>query len=125
MSHFIDSTLNYRSVLTDHEMVVEGKIFHETKKLENTTNEDGNKVGLLCHMKAIGERKYTSNQKFIDGEAQEETIETEMSQEEIEEFKKEWIEKWHPSIVEKSSGIMANFFKKLNDLFDYFTNFIN
>merc|ERR1711997_1127019 len=70
-------------------------------------------------MKAIGERKYTVNQKFIDGEAQEETIETKMSQEEIEEFKKEWIEKWQPSIVEKSSGIMANFFKKLNDLFDY------
>merc|ERR1739838_224153 len=63
-------------------------------------------------MKAIGERKYTVTQKFIDGEAQEETIETEMSQEEIEEFKKEWIEKWHPPIVEKSSGIMANYLKE-------------
>ena len=38
-----------------------------------------------------------------------------MAPEEIEDFKNEWDEKWQPSIVEKSTGIMRTFFKKLDN----------
>ena len=102
-----------RSVLLDHKLEVDGIIFHEHKELETTINEEGNKESVLSHTRAIGDRVYKAQQRVIDGEVREETCETQMAPEEIEDFKNEWDEKWQPSIVEKSTGIMRTFFKKL------------
>ena len=118
-----------RSVLLDHKlegqprqprqprqpMEVDGVIFHEHKELETTINEEGNKESVLSHTRAIGNRVYKAQQRVIDGEVREETCETQMAPEEIEDFKNEWDEKWQPSIVEKSTGIMRTFFKKLDN----------
>ena len=106
-----------RSVLLDHKLEVDGIIFHEHKELETTINEEGNKESILSHTRAIGDRFYKLQQRVIDGEPEvrEETCETQMAPEEIEDFKNEWDEKWQPSIVEKSTGIMRTFFKKLDN----------
>ena len=104
-----------RSVLLDHKLEVDGIIFHEHKELETTINEEGNKESVLSHTRAIGDRVYKAQQRVIDGEVREETCETQMAPEEIEDFKNEWDEKWQPSIVEKSTGIMRTFFKKLGN----------
>ena len=39
----------------------------------------------------------------------EETCHYQISPEEIEDFKNEWDEKWQPSIIEKSTGIMRSY----------------
>ena len=105
-----------RSVLLDHKLEVDGIIFHEHKELKTTINEEGNKESILSHTRAIGDRVYKAQQRVIDGEVKEETCETQMTTpEEIEDFKNEWDEKWQPSIVEKSTGIMRTFFKKLDN----------
>ena len=70
MSNSSDPT-RHLSVLIDHKMVIEGNIFHERKELVNITNEEGIKIGLLSHLKAIGDRKYTVK-RVINGEDQEE-----------------------------------------------------
>ena len=33
----------------------------------------------------------------------------------VDDFKIEWDQKWHPSIAERSTGIMTSFFKKLSN----------
>ena len=101
--------------LLDHKLEVDGVILHEHKELETTINKEGNKESVLSHTRAIGNRVYKVQQRVIDGEVREETCETQMAPEEIEDFKNEWDEKWQPSIVEKSTGIMRTFFKKLDN----------
>ena len=117
-----------RSVLLDHKLTVDGVIFHEHKELETTINKEGNKESVLSRTRAIGDRVYKLQQRVIDAtlcrfcgwslkkkEVREETCTTQMALEEIEDFKNEWDEKWQPSIVEKSTGIMRTFFKKLGN----------
>ena len=104
----------HRSVLLDHKLMVDGVTFHEYKELNNVCAEDGVKETQLSHLRAIGDRSYTVNQNMVDGVIKEETIDTTMSTDELENFKNEWAEKWQPSIGEKSTGIMSTFFNKLD-----------
>ena len=113
----------HRSVLLDHKLMVDGVTFHEYKELNNVWLEDGIKESLkdtqvLTHLRAIGERSYTVNQNMVEGDIKEETIDTTMSPDELENFKNEWAEKWQPSIAEKSTGIMNTFFNKLDRFFN-------
>ena len=93
MSENCSDSKRHQSVLVDHKMVIEGKIFHERKELVNIINEDGILVSLLSHLKAIGDRKFTAK-RVSNGEDQQEFFVTEMSQEEIEAFNMEWDDKW-------------------------------
>lgn len=101
----------HRSVLLDHEMVVDGVVLRERKELTNVKNADGLPESHLDHMRKIGDRSYVVRQISIDGIIQDEVIETTMAAEEIDAFKIEWEEKWHPSIGEQAGGI-GHFFKK-------------
>ena len=66
---------------------------------------------LFLNYRAIGDRTYTVKQKMVSGAIDgEETIETTMAPEELEDFKMEWNTKWSPSITE-STGIIGSFFK--------------
>ena len=105
--------MSYSSL--DQELEIDGIIFHQLKEIETTINEEGNEENVLSLTRAIGDRVYKEQKKFIDEEVREETCETQMAPEEIEDFKNEWDEKWQPSIVEKSTGIMRTFFKKLDN----------
>ena len=93
--------------VTDLELEVEGIIFHKHKELETTINEEGNEESVLSLTRAIGDRVYTVQQRVIDGVVTEETCETQMSPEEIEDFKNEWDEKW-PSGNDEESEISSS-----------------
>ena len=103
----------HRFVLLDHKMTIEGKLYHEKKELQRIFTEDGVEMSNLSHMRSIGVRTYTANQKIVDGEVKDETIETNLAEDEVAAFKKDWEDNWHPMIGEQSTGIMKTFFKKL------------
>ena len=105
----------HRSILLDHKMVIEGIQYHEKKEMQRVFNEDGVEISNLSHMRSIGVRTYTANQKFVDGEVKDETIETNLAEDEVAAFKKNWDDNWHPMIGERSTGVMKTFFKKLDD----------
>ena len=96
-------------------MVIQGTQYHEKKEMQRIFNEDGVEVSNLSHMRSIGVRTYTANQKIVDEEVKGETIETNLAEVEISAFKKDWQDNWHPMIGEQSTGIMKTFFKKLDD----------
>ena len=105
----------HRSVLLDHKMIIEGIQYHEKKELQRFFNEDGVEMSNLSHMRSIGVRTYTANQKIVDGEVKDVRIETILAEDEVAAFKKDWEDNWHPMIGERSTGVMKTFFKKLDD----------
>ena len=96
-------------------MVIEGTTYHEKKEMQRIFNEDGVEISYLSHMRSIGVRTFTANQKIVDGKVKDETIETTLAVDEIAAFKKDWEDNWHPMIGEQSTGVMKTFFKKLDD----------
>ena len=77
-------------------------------------------MSILSHMRSIGDRIYTANQKIVDGEVKDVTIETTLAEDEVAAFKKDWEDNWNPMIGEQSTGIMKTdpmktFLKKLDD----------
>ena len=110
----------HRSVLLDHQMIVDGVLMREMKDLIKTVNDEtGVEESHLSHMRVIDDRSYTVKHSITDdeagsGEEKEETIETDMNQSELENFKNEWAEKWNPTIREDEPGFLTRFFKKMN-----------
>ena len=106
----------HRSVLLDHQMIVDEVLMREKKDLTKTLNDEtGVEESHLSHMRVIGDRSYTAKQSITDdGEEKEEMIETDMDECELENFKNEWEEKWNPSIREDEPGILTRFFKMMN-----------
>ena len=106
----------HRSVLLDHEMVVDGVVLRERKELNNITDDEGNQEkSVLIHTRIIGDKKYEVQKVEVEGDIVEETIETNLPDEEIGKFKEEWEEKWKPSLGQSSGGVM-NFFKNMLSL---------
>ena len=110
----------HRSVLLDHQMIVDGVLMREKKDLTKTLNDEtGLEESHLIHMRVIGDRSYTAKQSITDdggagfGEGKEEMIETDMNESELENFKNEWKEKWNPSIPEDEPGFLTRFFKMI------------
>ena len=103
----------HRSVLLDHEMIVDGVVFRERKDLNLVEGDEENEPkSILVHTRYIGEKKYEVRQVTVNEEIVEETINTDLSEEEVNQFKEEWEEKWQPSIGQNRSGI-TQFFKNL------------
>ena len=80
----------HRSVLLDHKIVIEGITYHEKKEMQRIFNEDGVEMSNLSHMRSIGVRTYTANQKIVDEKVKDETIETNLAEDEIAAFKRDW-----------------------------------
>ncbi len=113
---------NHRTVLTEHEMVVDGVLLREYKELNHVKIEDGSDLQkqVLTHMRSIGERKYTVQQITIDGHQEDDLIETNIPDEEIQAFKDEWDDKWKPTIGNQPDakglrGFVKKFLKKDSD----------
>ena len=105
----------HRSILLDHQMIVDGVLMRERKDLTKTLNDEtGVEESHLTHTRVIGEKSYTAKQSITDGEEEEEIIETDMDDSELENFKNEWEEKWNPTIQEDEPGILTRFSKIFN-----------
>ena len=111
------ATPTHRSILLEHEMIVDGVLFKERKDLTKTLNDEGVEAGHLIHTRVIGERSYvysyTAKQSITDRKEEEEIIETDMDDSQLENFKNEWEEKWNPSIREDEPWILTRFFGQL------------
>ena len=83
-----------RSVLQDHKIIIDGVQYHEKMELVLERNSsqfpDGRKT--LSHLRSIGDQTYTINYIIVDGEVNDETIETTLAEDEIANFKKDWNE---------------------------------
>lgn len=102
----------HRSIMMDHEMVVDGVVLRERKELVNAKDEKGLATSTLVHSRAIGDRRYVVKQSALDDNVENEIIETDMTNDQVEEFKKEWELKWNPSIGKENTGGLGQFFKK-------------
>jgi len=101
-----------RSVLVDHEIIVDGELLRERKEL-TVIAEEGKEKKVLHHVRSIGDREYVVKQITIEGKIVDETVDTSMNEEETVQFRTDWEAKWHPSIgAEGKSGGIGHFFKK-------------
>ena len=76
---------------------------------------DGVEICTLSHMRSIGDQTYKANQKLVNGEVKDETTETTMAENEVADFKKDWVDNWNPMIGERSTGIMKTCSKNLDN----------
>ena len=110
----------HRSILLDHQMIVDGVLIRERKDLTKTLNDEtGVEESHLTHTTVIGKRSYTAKQSITDGKEQEKIIETDMDDFQLENFKNEWEEKWNPSIRDEP-WILTRFYT----IFNSFANII-
>ena len=99
----------HRSILLDHQMIVDGVKMQERKDLTKTLNDEtGLEESHLIHTRVIGERSYTAKQSITDREEGEEMIETDLDDSDLENFKNEWEDMWNPSIREDEPWILIS-----------------
>ena len=98
----------HRTVVSDHELMVDGKVFKEHKSMAKKT-EEGNESEdySLIHHRSIDDKYYIVSQNFKDGEMESENVDTNLDDNAIETFKEEWEECWKPTIGEKPTGIFG------------------
>ena len=81
----------HRSVLLDHQSIVDGVSVREKKDLTITINDEtGVEEYYLTTTRFIGDKSFTTKQSITDDEEKEVSIETEMDDSELESFKDEW-----------------------------------
>ena len=89
----------HKSVLKNSAFMVEGTIILEQMELFNTFDETetlGLVSTVLSNYNAIGDRNYTSAKLIVKGEVINDSTNTNLSDEQLEDFKSEWIflQKW-------------------------------
>ena len=102
-----------RTVISNHELVIHGKIFKERKehfKMVDGTKESEEK-STMVHRREINDSYYEVRQSLINGNVDDEStfIETNLEDDEqIDNFKNEWEAEFKPSIGQPK-GIAAKF----------------
>ena len=87
----------HRSVLENQSFIVEGKVVIELLELFNQFDDTGKQIcAILSRYKGIGDQHYVVSKCIVNGEIKKELTEANMSENELDEFKKEWIfvQKW-------------------------------
>ena len=87
----------HKSVLKNSAFMVEGTIILEQMELFNTFDDTETLVStVLSNYNAIGDRNYTSAKLIVKGEVINDSTNTNLSDEQLEDFKSEWIflQKW-------------------------------
>ena len=76
---------------SEHELMVDGVIFGERKEMIKTSIDSDDVKTLLVHTKFIGDEDYLKvTQSFKNGELEDEKIDSNLSDEDGENFKKQW-----------------------------------
>ena len=112
---------HHHSILSDHELEVDGVIYRESKSLNRVVIQDGPDAGkdeqLLVHTRSIGDKNYTVKKINSEGSENEETEkvveENNMTSLEVEAFQEEWSKNWNPNLGQHKEGGIKGFFKKL------------
>jgi len=100
-----ETTDSHKVILMEHELVVDGVTFREAKEMSTVHDSSGttDKV-ILVHTRMIGDQAYQIRETKEGGKVVDATINTTMSEEEVESFEKEWQEKWQPEISDAQAA---------------------
>jgi len=87
------------NIVTDQEMTVDDLFLRERREIIHANLPDKNVVATLIHTRWIGGRLYRVISTIRDG-AVKNTVETELSGSEAQEFEQTWKEKWQPQLLD-------------------------
>jgi len=100
-----ESTENHKVVLMEHELQVDGVTLRETKEMSTLHSTEGGPGQVtLVHTRMIGDRAYQIRETKEDGRVVDATINTTMSESEVETFEKDWSRMWQPAISDAQAA---------------------
>ena len=110
--------ISHHSVLSDHQLEVDGVIYRELKTLNGVVSQDGPDAGkdeqVLVHTRSIGDKSYTVKKSDPSNEETEEVVEgNNWTSDEKRAFLEDWDKNWNPSIDQPKEGGVIGFFKKM------------
>ena len=110
--------ISHHSVLSDHQLEVDGVIYRELKTLNRVVSQDGPDAGkdeqVLVHTRSIGDKSYTVKKSDPSNEETEEVVEgNNWTSDEKHAFLEDWDKNWNPSIDQPKEGGVIGFFKKI------------
>ena len=124
----VDSPIHHHSILSDHQLEVDGVIYRELKTLNRVVSQDGPDAGkdeqTLVHTRSIGDQNYTVTKINIEGsnpsneETEEISGENNLTSDEVLAFQEAWDKNWNPSLGQQEDGQpeelgIKRFFKKI------------
>ena len=93
----------HHSIVSEHELMVDGILFQERKEMVKTSNESEDKTRTV-HIRRIGDKDFLKvTQTVENGEVAEESDSNLENDEAIQNFKNEWENEWHPFFTSSSS----------------------
>ena len=105
-----DNEIEYhRAVATEHQIELEDKIFMIERKVKTTVTDENNQVikTILNHTRSILDEKTLQSKSYevhevnVGDEVTEHQVTTSMDSGELEDFKKQWEEKWCATLTEE------------------------
>ncbi len=95
------SQVHSRTVLTEHEIEIEGVTLRETYELTNQTATSGEHYKTITtHTRSIGDRFHQTQDVSMMGGAPETNVSTTLGEAERAEFEEDWNLLWKPSITQ-------------------------
>jgi len=97
------STENHKIVVMEHELVVQGVQLTERKQMTHVTSDDPSvpPKNILVHTRSIGDRSYEVKEVKLDGEVTETTVNTTLTNGQIQQFQADWLDMWCPTITDE------------------------
>ena len=92
---------HHRSIVSEHELVLDGIRFRERKEMVKFSNDSGESITELVHSRYIGNEKYLQvTQTLKNGEVKDEEIVSNLENDEaMEDFQKQWVNEWFPVLI--------------------------
>ena len=88
-----NTLIHDRNTPLERKMIKDGIVYREKRGYAGVFKEDGVEMSILSrtwfHMRSIGDRYYTENLRLVEG-VREATIDTNLAQDEVAEFKRQF-----------------------------------
>ena len=95
----------HQTVTSRHTLKVGNMSLMEEKRQVTVISDDNTKARVnLEHTRWINEKSYTVKEEMEEKDIVENTIITDLSQTEQQEFKEEWLKLWNPALPENDHG---------------------
>ena len=95
----------HQTVTSRHTLKVGNMSLMEEKRQVTVISDDNTKARVnLEHTRWINEKSYTVKEEMEGKDIVENTIITDLSQTEQQEFKEEWLKFWNPALPENGHG---------------------
>ena len=109
------------NIVSEHSLMVAGIVFRERKEMIKTSNDSDDVKTELVHVRFIGDKDYLKvTQTLKNGELDDEKIDSNLSDEDVEDFKKLWENEWHPTLISKDeSQRSAGMVDKVKNFFGF------